>query len=203
VVSANTASIASKFLHDVDWSGNVVVPGVTDSTLEANYTDPSKKYAQGACATYWAGRSGVTCHGGSAPTAYGNFATIGFVDYAKHDFRLKDSSLYASGGARRGSDDKDLGADTDVIDGAVGKVKNVRVREISSSGATLSYTAPDTDACTVEYGPSAAWGSGSRSSDGGGDRGHNFTLGGLSGGTTYYYRVLCAAEQPSGSFQTP
>ena len=93
------------------------------------------------------------------------------MDYANHDFRLKDSSLYASGGARRGSDDKNLGADADAIDAAVGKVKNVRVREISSLGATLSYTAPDADACTVEYGPSAAWGTGSRSSDGGGDKG--------------------------------
>lgn len=202
-VTSGVGIITSKFLHDVDFGGNVAVPGVTDSRLEANYTDPSKRYAQGACAIYWAERSGVACHGGSAPTAYENFAAIGFVDYANHDFRLKDSSLYASGGARRGSDDKNLGADADAIDAAVGKVKNVRVREISSSGATLSYTAPDTDACTVEYGPSAAWGTGSRSSDGGGDKGRNVTLGGLSGGTTYYYRLLCAAEQPSGSFQTP
>jgi hypothetical protein len=199
----NTDSITSKFLHDVDWSRNVVVPGVVDSKLEAHYTDPTYNYSRSTCATYWAGRSGVTCHGASETTAYARFASVGFVDYAKHDFRLKDSSLYASGGARRGSDDKNLGADTDAIDEAVGKVKNVRVREISSSGATLSYTAPDTDACTVEYGPSAAWGTGLRSSDGGGDKGRNVTVGGLSGATTYYYRVLCAAEQPSGSFQTP
>lgn len=199
----HTDSITSKFLHDVDWGGNVVAPGVTDSKLEANYTNPSKNYPQAACASYWAGRSGVTCHGGNEPIAYERFATIGFADYANHDFRLKDSSLYASGGARRGSDEKSLGADADAIDKAVGKVKNVRVREISSSGATLSYTAPDTDACTVEYGLSAAWGTGSRSSDGGGDRERNVTLGGLPGGTTYYYRLLCAAEQPSGSFRTP
>ena len=202
-VTSGVGIFASKFLHDVDFGGNVVVPGVTDSRLEANYTDPSKKYAQGACDTYWAGRSGVSCHGGGAATAYAGFAAIGFVDYANHDFRLKSSSLYASGGAGRGSDDKNLGADADAIDEAVGKVKNVRVREILSSGATLSYTAPDTDACSVEYGPSAAWGTGSRSSDGGGYKGRNVTLGGLSGGTTYYYRVLCAAEQPSGSFRTP
>ncbi len=199
----NTDSITSKFLHDVDWSGNVVIPGVTDSKSEAHYTDPTYNYSRSTCAAYWAGFSGVTCHGTSETTAYARFASVGFADYARRDFRLKDSSLYASGGARRGSDHKNLGADADAIDAAVGKVKNARVLEISSSGATLSYTAPDADACTVEYGPSAAWGTGSRSSDWGGERARNVTLGGLSGGATYYYRVLCAAEQPSGSFKTP
>jgi hypothetical protein len=202
-VASGTGILTSKFLHDVDFNGNIAVPGVTNSRLEANYTDPSKNYPQAACASYWAGRSGVTCHAGNVPTAYGNFATIGFVDYANHDFRLKASSRYASGGAGRGSDDTNVGADADALDRAVGKVKNVHVREISSSGAALSYTAPDTDACTVEYGPSAAWGTGSRFSDWGGDRARNVTLGGLSGARTYYYRVLCAAEQPSGNIQTP
>ena len=202
-VTSGTGILTSKFLHDVDSSGNIVVPGVTDSRLEANYTDPSKTYTRATCASYWAGLSGVTCHGGEVATANENFAAVGFVDYANHDFRLKDGSPYASGGAGQGSDNTNVGADADAIGAAVGKVKNARVREISSSDATVSYTAPDADACTVEYGPSAVWGTGSRSSDWGGERARNVTLGGLSGGTTYYYRVLCAAEQPSGSFRTP
>ena len=46
-VTSGVGIFTSKFLHDVDWGGNVAVPGVTDSRLEVNYTDPSKNYPQG------------------------------------------------------------------------------------------------------------------------------------------------------------
>lgn len=200
----HTDAFVSKFLHDVVFAGNIVVPGVTNSTAEANYSDGGYNYSQATCASYWTSLSGVTCHGTSEANAYARFTTVGFFDYTttNRNFRLKHSSSYVSGGANRGSDDKNVGADIDAIDAAIGKVKNTRARAITASTATISYTAPDSDACTVEYSTSATWGTGSRTSDGGGDRVRNVDLSGLSSATGYYYRVLCAAEQPNGTFTT-
>ena len=121
---------------------------------------------------------------------------------APYDFRLRHDSPYISGGANRASDDKDVGVDMDALEAAQGLVKHVRARSIGATSAVVSYYAPDTVACTVEYGTSATWGTGTRIADGGGDRARNVTLTPLSSGTLYHYRVLCAVEQPAGSFLT-
>lgn len=121
---------------------------------------------------------------------------------AGYDFRLRHDSPYQSGSANRASDDQAVGADIDNLDAAQGRVKNARVRNISATSAVVSYFAPDADVCTVEYGTSATWGTGTRSGDGGGDRARSVSLSGLTTGTLYYYRVLCAVEQPSASFRT-
>jgi hypothetical protein len=192
-VTSGIGIIGSKFLHDIDVHGNIIVPGVTDSSLDANYTDQTKNYSQASCAAYWDALSGVTCHGAGEPNAYTRFATVGFADYANHDFSLVRSSPYRSAG---------VGVNQDALDAALGKVKSVSVSGISSSGATINYTAPDTDGCTVEAGTSSTWGTGTRLCDEGGDRARRVILGSLSSGTVYNYRILCAAEQPSGSFRT-
>jgi hypothetical protein len=119
------------------------------------------------------------------------------------DFHLQHDSPYISGGSDPATDGLDIGADIDAVEVARGVVSNIRVRSITSNSAIISYLAPDSDACTVEYSTSATWGTGSREADGGGDRVRNVSLSSLSTGTLYHYRVLCAAEQPSGSFVTP
>jgi hypothetical protein len=192
-VPGDTASIASKFLHGVSITGNVVVPGVTDSTSAANYTNAAYNYAQSDCATYWTAIAGVTCHGASETTAAARFASVGFTDYAARDFRLLPTSAYYAA---------QPGVAQDPLDNALGKVKSVSASGVSASGATINYTAPDSAACTVEYGTSATWGTGARSADGGGAVSRSVALAGLSGSTTYNYRVLCAAEQPYGTFLT-
>lgn len=121
---------------------------------------------------------------------------------ATYDFRLRYDSPYQSGGANRASDSSIVGVDIDALDAAQGKVKNARVRNITATTAVVSYFAPDTDACTVEYGSSATWGTGTRTGDGGGDRARSVNLSALTTGTVYYYRVLCAVEQPNGTFKT-
>jgi hypothetical protein len=102
----------------------------------------------------------------------------------------------------RATGDIDIGPDIDTLEIKLGKVRNARARSVTSSEATISYLAPDSDACTVEYSTSAAWGTGIQVSDGGGDRVRNVNLTGLTSGQDYYYRVLCAVEQPRGTFRT-
>ena len=102
----------------------------------------------------------------------------------------------------RATGETDIGPNIDTLEIKLGKVRNARARSITSTEATISYLAPDSDACTVEYGTSAAWGTGIQVSDGGGDRVRNVNLTGLTAAQDYYYRVLCTVEQPSGTFRT-
>jgi hypothetical protein len=97
---------------------------------------------------------------------------------------------------------QDIGPDIDTLEVKLGKVRNARARAVTPTAATISYLAPDSDACTVEYSTSSQWGTGTQVPDGGGDRVRNVDLSGLTPNTDYYYRVLCAVEQPSGSFRS-
>lgn len=84
---------------------------------------------------------------------------------------------------------------------AHGDTYNLRALSITSSGATLAYTAPSTNTCVVEYGTSATAGTGTRITDAGGIRFRNTALTGLATNTLYYYRVYCA-QMASSSFTT-
>jgi len=122
---------------------------------------------------------------------------------APYNYRLRHDSSYLSGGANRASDGLDTGGDMDALEAAQGRVGNTRVHSLNPGVATLSYLAPDEKPCTVEIGTSPTWGTGTRIPDGGGLRARNVPLSGLAHGTLYHYRVLCAVEQPSGSFLAP
>lgn len=162
----------------------------------------------------WAAENNVMCCGwgaysGNYPASFRWPASVGEVGWLKasltapYNFRLRYDSPYISGGAQRASDGRDVGVDMDLLEAAQGKVSNVRVHSLNPTSATLAYLAPDSAACTVEYGASATWGTGTRVSDGGGHRARNVPLTGLSSHSLYHYRVLCAVEQPSGTFLTP
>lgn len=120
-------------------------------------------------------------------------AAVGFVDTSADDYRLKFSSTYAPNG---------VGADVDVIRAAYGEVYNLRALSITSTGATVYYTAPDaTNTCTVEYGTSATPGTGTRVTDTPTSRFRSKALTGLTTGTLYYFRVYCG-QMTSSSFTT-
>lgn len=129
------------------------------------------------------------------------------------DFNLKllPSSSFNSGGANRARDGKQMGVDMLHVDIEQGEVEHVRTRRVGANSAIVSYLAPDEFACTVEYetGGSGAWGEQGdevdfgRVGDGGGtNRVRNVTLPGLVAASDYLFRVFCAVEQPTGSFET-
>lgn len=157
----------------------------------------------------WASSNNAFCCNVSSSTKYSTIAALptsksafSFWNDTLLNYRLRWDSPFISGGANRGSDGRDVGADIDALEAAQGKVQNARSWGVSSTTATVAYLAPDSDSCTVEYGTSPTWGVGSRLSDGGGVRVRNVALSALTPNTTYYYRVLCAVEQPAGSFRT-
>jgi hypothetical protein len=122
-----------------------------------------------------------------------SLAAVQFADTTTLDYRLKFSSTYAPNG---------VGADVDAIRAAYGEVYNLRALSITSSGATVYYTAPDaTTACTVEYGTSATAGTGTRVTDSTGSRFRTKALTGLASGTAYSFRVYCS-QMAAGTFTT-
>lgn len=122
-----------------------------------------------------------------------SLAAIGFIDTSVSDYRLKYSSDHAAAGAA---------ADIDEINAAYGEPYNLRALSITSSGATVAYTAPDaTTSCTIEYGTSVTAGTGSRVTDTPTSRFRTKALTGLSSATTYHFRVYCG-KLAAGEFVT-
>ncbi|HEY3457547.1 MAG TPA: hypothetical protein VGK64_23400 [Bryobacteraceae bacterium] len=130
--------------------------------------------------------------------------SAGWLSYSKKDFHV--TSKYCSGCSSPATDSRDVGADIDVLQAAQGKVTLIGVPEanLTSTSAVVSFVAPDSMGCPVDYSASDpnVITSFTRVSDGGGARSRNITLSGLTPGTVYHYRVNCAVEQPTGQFRT-
>jgi len=128
----------------------------------------------------------------------------GWLSYSKKDFHV--TSKYCSGCSSPASDSRDVGADIDVLQAAQGKVTLIGVPEshLTSTSAVVSFVAPDSMGCPVDYSASDpnVITSFTRVPDSGGARSRNITLPGLATGTVYHYRVNCAVEQPTGQFRT-
>jgi hypothetical protein len=138
----------------------------------------------------------------SVATSYTPYAS----PFAKPDFRLRHDSPFISGGAVRASDGMNLGADVDALESAQGKVMLIGVgnASITASSASVTFIAPDTQGCPVDLSstdPSLV-NSFTRVNDSGGSAVRNIVLTSLSSRTTYYYRVNCMVQQPTGRFRT-
>ncbi|HWC01079.1 MAG TPA: hypothetical protein VG672_30445 [Bryobacteraceae bacterium] len=111
----------------------------------------------------------------------------GLLSAKADDFRLASANLYeaVSGGS--------MGANLDDLQAAAGLVTGILPVQVGRVGALFSYTAPDGNACSVDTSTDGiTW---ARVSDGGGARSRVVTVSGLTPGTNYQYRILCAYEQ--------
>ncbi len=102
---------------------------------------------------------------------------------------------------------KYAGVDVDKLDRAQGKVKavNVPAESIDSHSAEIVFTAPDNQACPVDYSESdpAVIRDFVRVKDPvSSDFKRKVSLSHLAAKTTYHYRINCAVEQPRGTFTT-
>lgn len=125
------------------------------------------------------------------------------------NFHLRGDSPYISGGQYKGLDGNDIGIDVDAFESAQGKVTLIGTPtdKITASSATVSFVAPDSQACSVDV--KAYDGSDTklingftRVSDNGASRARTVQINNLASKTTYMYRVNCAVEQPTGQFRT-
>jgi hypothetical protein len=120
------------------------------------------------------------------------------------DFHLKAN--YCSGCGARAADLADVGADMDTLLSMQGNVVLIGTpaSSITSTAASVAFLAPDSAGCPVDYSStdSTLLNNFNRVNDPGGNRVRNITLSGLASRTTYYYRVNCAVQQPTGQFRT-
>ena len=115
------------------------------------------------------------------------------------------AKLDGSAGGARGSQNTDrpsVGVNMDVLLAAQGKVSDVRPESITSNSATVTFLAPDTKGCSVDWSLKGAV-TFTRIPNAGGSRSQSVTLTGLPGQSTIAYRINCAVERPTGSFSTP
>ena len=139
--------------------------------------------------------------------ALANVGWFSFKGTESHtDFRLKGNSPFASDGPMRASDRTDLGVDIEGLRAAQGMVSQVDApaSEMTASSAVIAFRAPDAQACPVDFSSadSTLIQSFTRVKDTGGERNRKVILSELHPNTSYYYRVNCAAQQPTGQFKT-
>ncbi len=177
-----------KFTPSYNFSGNVLIGnGVSQSQVQSWYPSPLKNYIPANTSlgsVGWFNCPGPNCSSGTP------------------DFHLKAN--YCSGCESPAADGGDVGANIDALQDAQGMVKFNGVSNTSGSSATITYVAPDSAACSVDYSSSdpTLVTSFSRVSDNGGKGARNVTLSGLSHATAYNFRINCAVQQPTGEFRT-
>lgn len=221
-VPAETTSGTARTLIESAWKsvpgnittamikGNVFVPTVTSTSANPNYGLTG--ITNGS--TEWGTSDGKNAIASGA-TGTARLDYVGWAARSAFNLRLAKGSPVNSA-AKLSTDGKNIGVDMNQLEIERGDVKNAHAINVGTTSATVSYFAPDSFACTVEYSTSSTWGTGTRVSDGGGaKRKRNVAIGSgggndvtgtpqsdLTPATLYYYRVLCAVEQPSGSFRT-
>jgi hypothetical protein len=184
------------------FSGNVVIPGVKNTSSQNNYNSSafSVNYSANDARNYYAGFPDITIVG-SGNTAAQRISQMLFRSTPQLDFGLRADSPGVSG--RRISGDRlNAGANIEALEAAQGHVSNARIMATDRTAATLAYQAPDVEACSVDYSVAADFSTFTRIGDGGQERERVVPINNLNPGTLYHYRVQCAVEQPEGTFVT-
>lgn len=190
-------------INNFQWAGNVMLATWKNSYPGAlsDLTTSDIATAQG----YFPSSGSIWPN---ANTLAGRQTQVGFRDVTNNDLRLKLSSPYISAGCVT-TDCKDAGADMEQLAVHQGQIRSVRVTAISSTGFTLSFEAPDSFACGVDYGSTAFYNGGgtwARVAGAAGSpdpRQQNVSVSGITAHSLVYYRLNCAVQQPTGSVQLP
>jgi hypothetical protein len=142
--------------------------------------------------------------GYSVPNFWANFtgALSPFTRPSAGNFELLYNSCCISGGPNPALDGLDEGANTLVLAVAQGQVSSVRTIGIATTTSTVTFTAPDTNGCSVDFGTDPNFGSYTRVLNAGGARNQSVVLSPLVTRTQYFYRVNCQTLRPTGNFVT-
>ena len=99
---------------------------------------------------------------------------------------------------------KSVGADRGALEIAQGRVKLLGAAEVTATSAEIRFVAPDGQSCPVDFGSDDGKlvDRFSRVADSGQERARSVRLNALKPQTRYRFRVNCAVEQPTGTFET-
>lgn len=187
-----------------NWFGNLVAGGWTDSSV------PSGQITTSAMGLLLNGINNAYLATGTVP---GTTTAIKWLNPAIDDttfnYGLQPYSPYKAGN-NAFDNTADLGANMILLNQVQGQVKlyGTPTSGITTTGAHISYSAPDSGVCWIDYSSTdpnviTAF---TRVADSGGARSRNTALTGLVTKTYYYYRLACSGNAPTsqrtGSFWT-
>jgi hypothetical protein len=179
-------ALIGTFINTPDVQGNILIAGWDDETA----TTPRAKTVI---------TSGFTS---SQADAYEQSELSSAIGWSPEDekFCLGPQSVHKSGGAKPATDKTDRGVDCVRLMREIGVIRVDDVLNITSSGATIPFVAPDAgSSCIVAYGEGtdpAAW-TGRSSANTANTYARSITLSDLSANTDYGYRVWCAGTYQS------
>lgn len=196
---------AACLLPGINMTHNLLLPslyGATQSNVQAWWPQT---------------HSGIS--GNYIPTATNQFTDLGMNKWDPssvsdfqaglmgNNFDLVSGTTYSGGGSEHATDGRELGVNWNQLGIDQGWVSSAAVSAstISGTGATVSFVAPDSQACPVDYSStdSTLINNFTRVADTSGPgRQRQVPLTGLTPHTEYFYRINCASQQPSGSFLT-
>ncbi len=185
-----------------DFSANIIIPGVRNSSTSVNYdsTSGATTYDQPACAAFFSGYPVTTCIGNGAggDTANQREDLLGFVDKARNNYDLTLASPYRISAG----DKRQAGYDALALDVAQGTLRNVRTYTGATPTTQIHVAWTSAAACTVEYG-TGALGTGTRVAVAApADLEGTTLLTGLTTATLYHYWVICPTITHEGEFRT-
>lgn len=179
-----------------EWD-NVIIPCATDTVttdLEAEMKQTNGIHAEA--------QSRLSCDGG-CPSNFNN-AIIGGAGQTCLDRQAAHFAERMDYGRPAGGAFPNYGADVEGLRDAMGLVTSLDVDTSLETTITLTYQAPDSAACYVDFGLDKLFWTDEfdRLSDGGGAVNRQVDLIDLNGETTYHFRVLCSSDQLRGVFTT-
>ncbi len=176
-----------------EFAGNLLVPGVTDTSSSDNYDNSAYAYTPANCTAYWSALAGNTCAGDKTTTTANQV--------------LKSLGLWGPFTTLTGFPAVGLnaGANIDQLAAAKGVVSNIHTFA-TAMGLTIGFLAPDSFSCSIDVDPSSDSGNftpgvfsripGSAVSGSGVQRAEqDVLLTGLATGQ-YTLRINCGSQQP-------
>jgi hypothetical protein len=181
---------AQYFRSGSDFSSNVVIPGVKNTTalLNLDLATAAVTVTKRDCEKYYEGFRDIVCAGTGADseTASQRLDQV-FVDSRGKDFHIREFP--------------GKGADLEAIARAIGSTRDSFVDGIGANGALIHFFAASEDACSLDY-TTDPEGDCERVIAEGSIGLRTVALTNLSPATSYYFRVQCPSEQLTGHFQT-
>jgi hypothetical protein len=181
---------AQYFRSGSDFSGNVVVPGVrnTSTLVNLDLAAASISVTKRDCETYYAGFRDIICAGtgSDSETAAQRLDSI-FLNSRNKDFHIREFP--------------GKGADLEAIAKATGSTRDSIAEAIGSNDALIRFFAASEDTCAVDY-TTDPEGDCERVTVEGSIGLRTAALSNLRSATGYFYRVQCPAEQLIGRFET-
>ena len=173
-----------------EFSSNIVVPGVRNTSNPSNENDPgsSVNFTKKDCETYYTGFRNILCAGiGSLSETASQRAASVFENPAGKDYHILNLP--------------NMGANLETIARAIGSARDLVAEPKGQHDAVIRFFTAASERCALDY-TDDPQGDSERIWADFTEGPQSITLSNLRANTRYYVRLQCASEQPVVQFQT-